>query len=389
MAQSNIRNDRRRRVVRATKVERKRPVMPAETDEEREASHENVFGRYVHDVRGASVLLTADDEIGLGRAMVDRAVAAVLERLAFAELVVRRAPRRKECRPFVPMAKAFIADFNPKGLKGARLEKRLVDLYFAGSSPQQEVMINGLKRDRQGSAIVHRLISSNLRLVINVAKKYVGLLPLTDLVQEGNIGLMHAVPRYDYRRGYRFSTYATWWIRHAIGRALADKGRTVRLPVHLLEAAHKIGAKRAELAVSLGRMPSDAELSKAVRMPADKIEKIRAWTLMPVSLDEPVDHEREDPMGDFLVDEQEELPEWAPLIPGKHASALEEALARLRPIEQDVLRMRFGLGDTEDLTFREIGDKYNLSRERIRQIQESALSKLRRSLQHALGPAAL
>lgn len=233
------------------------------------------------------------------------------------------------------------------------------------------------------SGIVRILVEANLRLVVNVAKRFVGLLPLPDLVQEGNIGLMHAVPLFDYRRGFRFSTYVTWWIRHAIGRAIADKGRTIRLPVHLLDAGHQIGKKRSEMAAELGREPTDEDLAKAMGVDAEKIGKMRVWTQSPVSIDEPISSERDDPLGDFLAVEAEEPLPWTPLIPDKGHLLLEEEFRKLKPMEQDVLRLRFGLTDDE-LTLREIGDKYGLSRERIRQLQEAGLKRLRIGLARRL-----
>ena len=397
MAKPNIRIERRRRVSRATDVVRKRPATSAKTtkkakttktDEDKGEAGGSVFGRYLRDLHAATGLLTPAQEVELGRAMADRAVAIIVERLVAAERLLKKEPSRTQPASAIDFAKAFIKEFNPRGSKGKHLSNRLLKTYFGPSSPQKEMMIAYLKDDPEGKAIVDRLTVSNLRLVVNVAKKFIGLLQLPDLVQEGNIGLMHAVPLFDYRRGFRFSTYATWWIRHSIGRAIADKGRTVRLPVHLIELAHKIGVQRTKLFAELGRQPTDDELATAMGLDTHKLAQIRAWTQMPVSLDEPVNHDREDPMSDFISDEQEEPPAWAPLIPGKHDSVVKTAIALLRPIEQDVLRLRFGLDDDEELTFREIGDKYRLSRERIRQLQESALSKLRRALQRTLADAA-
>lgn len=360
---------------------------PARRDSEGGAeSGVSPFGRYLRELQKGPTLLTPAEEIELGRRMAARAVRIVVVRLAEAERLLKSRGRKKASTEDRLAAQAFIEAFNPKGLKGRRLETALTGIYFGPSSPEKDSMIRFLKEDPEGSGIVRILVEANLRLVVNVAKRFVGLLPLPDLVQEGNIGLMHAVPLFDYRRGFRFSTYVTWWIRHAIGRAIADKGRTIRLPVHLLDAGHQIGKKRSEMAAELGREPTDEDLAKAMGVDAEKIGKMRVWTQSPVSIDEPISSERDDPLGDFLAVEAEEPLPWTPLIPDKGHLLLEEEFRKLKPMEQDVLRLRFGLTDDE-LTLREIGDKYGLSRERIRQLQEAGLAKLRRSMRLKLDTA--
>jgi RNA polymerase primary sigma factor len=226
-------------------------------------------------------------------------------------------------------------------------------------------------------------VKANLRLVVSIARRFNhGRMALADLIQEGNLGLMKAVERYDYRRGFRFSTYASWWIRHAISRALADKGREVRLPVHMIDAQHRLTKARRQLVGALGREPNADELAKATSMPVDKIEKMRSWLLeQSVSIDKPVGDDEGRVLGEVLEDpDREEVSptqdlEWEALT-----SEVRELLGDLRPIEADILRQRFGLGTEQELTLKEIGDKYNLSRERIRQLQEQALAKMRRAL---------
>lgn len=226
-------------------------------------------------------------------------------------------------------------------------------------------------------------VRANLRLVVSIARRFNhGRMALADLIQEGNLGLLKAVERYDYRRGFRFSTYASWWIRHAISRALADKGREVRLPVHMIDAQHRLTKARRMLTGQLGRNPTSEELAKATQMPIDKIEKMRSWLLeQSISIDKPVGDDEGRTLGEVLEDpDREDLSptqdlEWEALT-----TEVRDLLRELRPIEADILRQRFGLGTEQELTLKEIGDKYNLSRERIRQLQEQALAKMRRAL---------
>jgi RNA polymerase primary sigma factor len=226
-------------------------------------------------------------------------------------------------------------------------------------------------------------VKANLRLVVSIARRFNhGRMALADLIQEGNLGLLKAVERYDYRRGFRFSTYASWWIRHAISRALADKGREVRLPVHMIDAQHRLAKARRQLTGELGRQPTTEELAKATQMPLDKIEKMRSWLLeQSISLDKPVGDDEGRVLGEVLEDpDREEASPTGDLEWEALTTEVRELLDELRPIEADILRQRFGLGTEQELTLKEIGDKYNLSRERIRQLQEQALTKMRRAL---------
>jgi RNA polymerase primary sigma factor len=227
-------------------------------------------------------------------------------------------------------------------------------------------------------------VKANLRLVISIARRFNhGRMSLADLIQEGNIGLMKAVERYDYRRGFRFSTYASWWIRHAISRALADKGREIRLPVHMIDAHHRLTKARRELTSKLQRPPTVEELAEATKMPADKVENMRRWVLeQSVSIDRPVGDEDGRNLAEVLEDpEREDLSPTADLEFLALTDEVKNLLRELRPIEADILRQRFGLETEQELTLKEIGEKYNLSRERIRQLQEQALTKMRRALQ--------
>jgi len=226
-------------------------------------------------------------------------------------------------------------------------------------------------------------VKANLRLVVSIARRFNhGRMALADLIQEGNLGLIKAVERYDYRRGFRFSTYASWWIRHAISRALADKGREVRLPVHMIDAQHRLTKARRQLTGQLGRQPTSEELAAATEMPVDKIEKMRSWLLeQSISIDKPVGDDEGRVLGEVLEDpDREEVSPTGDLEWEALTTEVRDLLRELRPIEADILRQRFGLGTEQELTLKEIGDKYNLSRERIRQLQEQALAKMRRAL---------
>jgi RNA polymerase primary sigma factor len=205
-------------------------------------------------------------------------------------------------------------------------------------------------------------------------------MPLQDLIQEGNIGLMKAVDRFDHRKGFRFSTYGSWWIRHAISRAIADKGRAVRLPVHMIDAYHKVSKARRELETLNGRDPTAQELAAHTGLAAAKIEKMDTLLLeQPVSLDKQVSEGDGRKVIDFLEDDSTETPGES-LEADALSRHVREVITGLRPIEADILRKRFGLEEDSELTLKEIGEQYSLSRERIRQLQEQALGKIRREL---------
>ena len=256
-----------------------------------------------------------------------------------------------------------------------------------GGLGRERTRIEWLRRveaaNRAAADARNAFVKANLRLVVSIARRFNhGRMALADLIQEGNLGLIKAVERYDYRRGFRFSTYASWWIRHAISRALADKGREVRLPVHMIDAQHRLTKARRQLTGQLGRQPTSEELATATQMPLDKIEKMRSWLLeQSVSIDKPVGDDEGRVLGEVLEDPDREAVsptedlEWEALT-----TEVRDLLRELRPIEADILRQRFGLGTEQELTLKEIGDKYNLSRERIRQLQEQALAKMRRAL---------
>ena len=239
-------------------------------------------------------------------------------------------------------------------------------------------MVDTIKRgEREAERAKKEMIEANLRLVISISKKYTNRgMQFLDLIQEGNIGLMKAVDKFEYRRGYKFSTYATWWIRQAITRSIADQARTIRIPVHMIETINKLVRTSRQMMIETGREPIPEELAKRLSMPVDKIRKVMKIAKEPVSLEAPVGDEEDSSLGDFIADENA----LQPVDSAIHTNLKETCtsiLSSLTPREERVLRMRFGIGMSTDHTLEEVGQQFNVTRERIRQIEAKALRKLK------------
>ena len=241
----------------------------------------------------------------------------------------------------------------------------------------RRVVLMVQKGEKEARIAKKEMVEANLRLVISIAKKYTNRgLQFLDLIQEGNIGLMKAVDKFEYRRGYKFSTYATWWIRQAITRSIADQARTIRIPVHMIETINKLVRTSRQMLHEIGREPTPEELSERLSLPLEKVRKVMKIAKEPISLETPIGDEEDSQLGDFIEDKNAILPLDAAI----HSNLREtttRVLASLTPREERVLRMRFGIGMNTDHTLEEVGQQFSVTRERIRQIEAKALRKLK------------
>ncbi len=292
----------------------------------------------------------------------------------------------------------ILADLDLAGPPGSRAQPAIVRPVRPRRTRRRDTSPEGqwrswLEKVRRAEHAANRareaFITANLRLVVTIARRFRGRgLPLADLIQEGNLGLMRAVDRFDHRKGFRFSTFASWWIMASIRRAVLDKGQTVRVPIHLIETQRQVRKIRRDLTQQLGRMPTTGEIADLAKMPVEKVEEVESGLLVhAVSLDRPQgDDDDANPLEVFIDPEAESQSPREQLLSHDEKRELEMVVGDLSPVEADVIRRRYGLDDEPEQTLQEIGNEYQRSRERIRQIEARALAKLRRALRRRSGP---